>query len=200
MKDLSSQSKIYSFSVLDDISDLELASDAVLQNIKINDEDDARCYVQALYNTIMLPRRGKRNKVSYDLNYAMWLYNVLNIHRNVKHSKELPYGHIEYIDYILNELALKILNTKDYTEYCKSLFDPSYKLISSSNKEIVLPEFMFNIISTLYYAYNSSATLFTILTYKHPYAMIDFIKDIMMNKYGSNEKCSEFENILKYSI
>lgn len=200
MKDLSSQSKIYSFSVLDDISDLELASDAVLQNIKINDGDDACCYIQALYNTIMLPRRGKRNKVSYDLNYAIWLHTVLNIHRNVKHSKELPRGHIEHIDCILNELALRILNAKDYTEYCKSLFEPSHKLISSSNKEIVLPKFMFDIISTLYYVYNPTAILFTTLTYKQPYAMIDFIKDIMMNKYGSNEKCLEFENILKYSI
>lgn len=200
MKDLSSQSKIYSFSVLDDISDLELASDAVLQNIKIDGENDAYCYIQALYNTIMLPRHDKQNEVSYDLNYAIWLHTILNIHRNVKYSKELPHGHIEHIDCILNELALRILNANDYTEYCKSLFEPSHGLMSSSDKEIVLPKFMFDIISTLYYVYNPTAILFITLTYKQPYAMIDFIKDIMMNKYGSNEKCLEFENILKYSI
>lgn len=204
MKDSSLQSKIYSFSVLDDVSDLELESDTAIQNIKINDMDDASRYIQSLYNTIR-PPGTPMGDATYDIEYAIKFYNILNsYHTTIGNCPvDISNKHINYIESILSELSTRILNDKGYKEYLERLFNHTYKLVTeydNENIEIEIPEFMFNIISTLYYAYNHHAMTFTTLTYHIPSSMVTFISDIISNKYAEGEKYLMYEQILKYSI
>lgn len=201
MKDSSLQSKIYSFSVLDDVSDLELDSDTAIQNIKINDMDDASHYIQSLYNTIRPPGTPMGGGV-FDIEYAIKFYNILNsYHTTIGNCPvDISNKHINYIESILSELSTRILNDKGYKEYLERLFIHTCKFATEYDTEIEIPEFMFNIISTLYYAYNHYAIVFTALTYHIPTAMVAFINDIISNKYSEGEKYLMYEQILKYSI
>ena len=201
MKDSSLQSKMYSFSVLDDVSDLELESDTAIQNIKINDMDDASCYIQSLYN-IIRPPGTPTGGMTFDIEYAIKFYNVLNsYHTTIGNCPvDISNKHINYIESILSDLSSRILNDNGYKEYLERLFNHTYKLVTESDTEIKIPEFMFNIISTLYYAYNHHAIAFTVLTYHIPSSMVAFINDIISNKYAECEKYLTYEQILKYSI
>lgn len=203
MKDSSLQSKIYSFSVLDDVSDLELESDAAIQNIKINDMDDVCCYIQSLYNTIRPPSTPQGGAV-FDMEYAIKFYNILNsYHTTIGNcSVDISNKHINYIESVLSELSTRVLNDNGYKEYLERLFNQKFtcKLVTEYDTEIEIPEFMLNIISTLYYAYNHHAIVFTALTYHIPSSLITFINDIISNKYAECEKYLIYEQILKYSI